>query len=1330
MVRRSKKTKKKECLERRRSLFKKLAKQPSPLLHTSRSFSCLNRSLSSGESLPGSPTHSLSPRSPTLSLRSTPDFPSGTNSSQSSSPSSSAPNSPAGSGHIRPSTLHGLGPKLGGSRYRSGRRKSAGNIPLSPLARTPSPTPQPTSPQRSPSPLLGHSIGSAKIAQAFPNKMHSPPTIVRHIVRPKSAEPPRSPLLKRVQSEEKLAPSYGTDKKHLCSRKHSLEVTQEEVNREASQRDITLQSLEENALESPSVTRVRPAEQGCLKRPLCRKLGRQESVDELDREKLKFKIVVKKQDLAEKQEYLQKTSSCSKHELFSESENLIISCLEDKDSKKVFHKALERSNHSEVKITALETQSTGGILKDTLQKNANLKSKEYSASDACISCHSPALNELSHLSYDFKRLSPPCTLLDVLPPSPEKLANGKEGNVDKSASTKEFVKFEKLDSKLANIDYFRKKISSEESDDNSSPVLKPKLAASILECQQLNSAKPINITQNSNSPAESPSFLSSAHAAQISSVPFVPLKTLNSRAEPGMEKSTLISTESLAWKSSSDYKLEGRSVSCLKPIEGTLDIALLSGPQASKAEVSSCAFQDDQSIKSDQLPQCDNSLKAEPFTQKVLPTIQQSRPCKADLLELQSSKPNKNTQHSTSASVMIEQQSKKSHSSLSVNNDSSVRETCQKEETLQVGTNNMKSNGFQNQNPAMITCRATQGQGNTEKGKRKEKKHVKEVLESHMKTEQTDDERTADPSVKSLVPNLVSNQDSKHSQRYTLDSTAHLQACGTAKVQASNSKAKPKDVKDMLKQAAKEDENITGEFSGNEFGMPKPKTNALLSPKCFNSVKIEKTMVAATVQKDKLRDLGSKEQRQSKNTQPPTADKEPNFAFKPQSSNSDVPAVKEPFNRSSAADVPVCYSNQETLRPAMENSTVKSKQVLDACSSKLKHSEKFAHKPLATQVKEKENGALGMAGSRKEGKNIFKITLDSFSHSSSSQRKLNNAQIQTEQNVVVACRSEPPVQLNRTAAENQLKSFSKSQGTENTKLFQKEEIASLGDPVDQKPFHLRNKPKVSTAKECPLLSKEGDKDSSNPTVSPEKQPEGRKCTDALYFQSDSRKLDSSFSVPACDARGKVVEKSATGNKNFQDCKGKGHINPKQLAEGSKSNPTKHSSLTTLQNSCRTVGNTAKQLDSPFSCPEPRQKAPVLPSSKAKVLSAAPSLEASCKEVKKQSSFSSSADGRTETVSLLNFHCTSPPKEEQILTSDLGGKPRGQERSHSASTVDIKGRDPSLPQSSATRKQNVGKDLPKSGTTNDSLNALSLDKDSSRQKRGKDPSRHSPHKKSS
>lgn len=131
----------------------------------------------------------------------------GGTSSQSSSPSSSVPNSPAGSTggatHARPSSLSGLAPKLQ-RQYRSPRRKSAGSIPLSPLARTPSPTPQGNSPQRSPSPLLAP---VAPPTLALVGRLHSsPPPLVRHVAsRPKSAESPRSPLLKRVQSADKLA---------------------------------------------------------------------------------------------------------------------------------------------------------------------------------------------------------------------------------------------------------------------------------------------------------------------------------------------------------------------------------------------------------------------------------------------------------------------------------------------------------------------------------------------------------------------------------------------------------------------------------------------------------------------------------------------------------------------------------------------------------------------------------------------------------------------------------------------------------------------------------------------------------------------------------------------------------------------------------------------------------------------------------------------------------------------------------------------------------------------------------------------------------------------
>uniref|UniRef100_A0AAQ6IER9 non-specific serine/threonine protein kinase n=1 Tax=Anabas testudineus TaxID=64144 RepID=A0AAQ6IER9_ANATE len=243
MARRNKKTKNKEGQDskKRTSLFRKITKQAS-LLHTSRSLSSLNRSLSSGESGPGSPTHNLSPRSPTQGYRSIPDSAHsvGGNSSQSSSPSSSVPNSPASSGHIRPSSLHGLAPKLQ-RQYRSPRRKSAGNIPLSPLARTPSPTPQSSSPQRSPSPLPSHSLGQAAVGQSFPVKLHSSPPLVRQISRPKSAEPPRSPLLKRVQSAEKLAKlPVGAA---VGSRKHSLDISHSEFKKEILQREPSLEGL-------------------------------------------------------------------------------------------------------------------------------------------------------------------------------------------------------------------------------------------------------------------------------------------------------------------------------------------------------------------------------------------------------------------------------------------------------------------------------------------------------------------------------------------------------------------------------------------------------------------------------------------------------------------------------------------------------------------------------------------------------------------------------------------------------------------------------------------------------------------------------------------------------------------------------------------------------------------------------------------------------------------------------------------------------------------------------------------------------------------------------
>uniref|UniRef100_A0A3P9PJZ1 non-specific serine/threonine protein kinase n=1 Tax=Poecilia reticulata TaxID=8081 RepID=A0A3P9PJZ1_POERE len=277
MARRNKRTAGKESQDskKRNSLFRKITKQ-SNLLHTSRSLSSLNRSLSSSESLPGSPTHSLSARSPTQVHRSTPEPSYLGASSQSSSPASSTPNSPSPSQHMRPSSLHGLSPKLH-RQYRSARCKSAGNIPLSPLAHTPSPT------QSSPPAMPGHTIGSSNTTQSFPAKLHSSPPVVRP--RPKSAEPPRSPLLKRVQSAEKLGSpltqSSSTGGLGGPLRKHSLEVQHSEYRKDAFLCELGLQSLLETEGENlPPNAPLLPMssttpETGVLK-PV-RRLGRQES---------------------------------------------------------------------------------------------------------------------------------------------------------------------------------------------------------------------------------------------------------------------------------------------------------------------------------------------------------------------------------------------------------------------------------------------------------------------------------------------------------------------------------------------------------------------------------------------------------------------------------------------------------------------------------------------------------------------------------------------------------------------------------------------------------------------------------------------------------------------------------------------------------------------------------------------------------------------------------------------------------------------------------------------------------------------------------------------
>ncbi|XP_040977552.1 microtubule-associated serine/threonine-protein kinase 4-like [Aquila chrysaetos chrysaetos] len=1364
MVRRSKKTKKKDCLERRRSLFKKLAKQSSPLLHTSRSFSCLNRSLSSGESLPGSPTHGLSPRSPTPSYRSTPDIPSGTNSSQSSSPSSSAPNSPAGSGHIRPSTLHGLGPKLGGQRYRSRRRKSAGSIPLSPLAWTPSPTPQPTSPQRSPSPLLGHSIGNTKIAQSFPSKMHSPPTIVKHIVRPKSAEPPRSPLLKRVQSEEKLAPSYGSDKKHLCSLKHNLEVTQEEVNRELSQREVTLQSLEENVCDVPSLTRVRPAEQGCLKRPISRKLGRQESIDELDREKLKVKIVMKKQDFDEK-------ANAAIHEPRSEPENPNTLRLEERD-KKAFQKVLERSNQFETKIVALETQSAGGILKDTLQKNASLRSNDCIALDAQM-CHGPLLNDLSHISYDFKRISPPCTLQDVLPQSSDRMLNGKGENTDENVPMKEFVKFERLDGKLANIDYLRKKMPFEEKDDSICPVLKPKLTSNVHECLQLNTGRPINIQQDSTAVADGRVFLSSAHAAQINSVSFVPLKTLNGRAEMGVENSALISTESPVRKSPSEYKLDGRSVSCLKPIEGTLDIALLSGLQASKTELPLCMLPEGQSTSGDggspkpPTPQGSGG-KAELACQKEQ-LLSYSKSSKVSVSEPQVLQTSKNSPNPPVIPVAAGAVTEKKVSSPAAKGNSSIIEAVQKTDT---SPSKQKDNSLEAKSYVIQSVKTTQTysklstvQSTSEKAVGKEKQIQKElpakqpVAQRNCEPTPAKVEVIRESSLKVSVSDVLKTSYSKSSEKNSADFAIPPQMQG--KMQAAGPKAQPMDGRDSLKQLGKGDTSIASRFvernitkqkvlSESKKVIAEPKSEALPSKQPMQSSvdcnpENEKSAPVSSVQKDNTKDLGKKGQKQLPDIRLQATEREQSSQVPRQQLNaSGSPAVRETVSRNCAVDVHIGI--QEHMKPAatyVESSSNKLRPVSDTSSFKHLDKQTFSQKTCTPTVKEKETIIQVSASSQKDGKHASKNVPDPLSFVSCSLRKMNNEHAQAERPVSLEHGSVATLQMSSITPDTKSKSSAVGlvpAGPESSKQMQRQEPAGFGESADQKQLHLSEKqtmsPKFSTVKDCLLLSKQADRRPSNQMISADKRPEGKICTDALYVQQDSGKVEPTLCLANCVVRGKGAEKVTASRKSSQDSKGKGQVNQKQPEDTNNKIAIKHLLDASGQSSCCVAARSGKLLTCSTNFSECRQEVSVLSSGKsdassAKVKAGSPELPTtSCKELKKSTfSIGSAKEEMNKSISLMTLHSAAVVVEACNPASNLGGKPGNQEKSFFVNTVDVKGKDALQAQQSASRKQNAGKDLSRSATTPDHPNTLSNNKDSAPRWRGKEALWSSPLKKS-
>ncbi|XP_074241371.1 microtubule-associated serine/threonine-protein kinase 4 isoform X5 [Saimiri boliviensis] len=1363
MVRRSKKSKKKESLERRRSLFKKLAKQPSPLLHTSRSFSCLNRSLSSGESLPGSPTHSLSPRSPTPSYRSTPDFPSGTNSSQSSSPSSSAPNSPAGSGHIRPSTLHGLAPKLSGQRYRSGRRKSAGNIPLSPLARTPSPTPQPTSPQRSPSPLLGHSLGNSKIAQAFPSKMHSPPTIVRHIVRPKSAEPPRSPLLKRVQSEEKLSPSYGTDKKHLCSRKHSLEVTQEEVQREQSQREAPLQSLDENVCDAPPLSRARPVEQGCLKRPVSRKLGRQESVDDLDRDKLKAKVVVKKPDgFPEKPESHQKS-----HGPGSDLENLALFKLDERE-KKIYPKAVERSSPFENKAALQETPPLGSLLKDALHKQASVRASEGATSDG------PASAEHGQGGGDFRRAPAPGTLQDSLCHSLDRGATGKGEGTEKAFQAKELLRCEKLDSKLANIDYLRKKMSLEDKEDNLCPVLKPKMTASAHECLPGNQVRPVGGPQEPPPASESRAFVSSPHAAPMSTVSFVPLKALTGRVDNGAEKPGLVAPESPVRKSPSEYKLEGRTVSCLKPIEGTLDIALLSGPQASKTELPSPESVQSPSPGGDMGPSVPPALPSSSGKKSETASARELSPAslkmnKSYLLEPRFLPPSRGLQNSPAVSLPdpeLKRDRKGPHPTS--RNPATVMESNpqQREGSSpkhQNHTTDPKLLTSPGQNLHADLARP-RGPLPPEVSPSREKPGLRESAEKGPSTARSERSAVrADMCREPCMP-LCSPETAK-----TSDNSKNLPSVGRThpdfytqtqameKAWAPTGRTNHKDGPDEARPLCRDGSSLhsAGTPCERELGKvrhgvePKPEVlpaRQSLQPPGIESGKSEKLSSFPSVQKDGAKEAERKEQplqRHPSSIPPPalTAKDLPSPATRPPCSSPSHASGRGPGAKPSAPEPsPSLQDPPKPVAAHSENSSHKPRPGPDPGPPKSKQPDRSlsSQKPSVGATKGQEPATQSVGGCSREGKGHGRSGPNVFPATPGSQNKASGEVGHGESGPSLRLHTDggPPDSKPQPAGGGRPLEVSEKPvrlprpGHPGPSEPADQKLTTVGEKQTLSPKH----PKPSTVKDGPALCRQTDKSPSQPATTTDRRAEGKKCTEALYAPADGDALEASLAFAHGEARPKGAEWLAAGpGKGFPEARGKGPGPQKPPAEADKPSGMKRSPSAAGQSSFRSTALPEKPLSGSSSFPEARPGASSDTSSD-KAAGGAPEPPApSSRNHRRAAPAGEAQTHMTKSDSLPCFGVSTLAPESHHPDPDTTGGASHRDRALSvtATAGETRGKDLAPAQPPTARKQNVGRDVtkPSPAPSTDRPISLSNEKDFVvRQRRGKESLRSSPHKK--
>lgn len=1200
--------------------------------------------------------------------------------------------------------------------------------------------------------------------------MHSPPTIVRHIVRPKSAEPPRSPLLKRVQSEEKLSPSYGSDKKHLCSRKHSLEVTQEEVQREQCQREVTLQSLEENTCDAPALSRARPVEQGCLKRPVSRKLGRQESVDDLDRDKLKTKVVVKKPDgLPEKHESHQKPRG-----LGSELENLSPVRLEERE-KKVYPKALERSNHFENKAAMPETQSLGSLLKDALHKQASARASEGATSDGAAAGHGPAPGDHGQGTCDLKRASAPGTLQDSLCHSTDRSASRKGDPMERAPQAKECVRCEKLDSKLANIDYLRKKMSLEDKDDSLCPVLKPKITSSAHECLPGNPVRPVGGQQEAPLASESRAFASSAHAAQMSGAAFVPLKALAGRVEGGAEKPGLGAPESPVRKSPSEYKLEGRSVSCLKPIEGTLDIALLSGPQTPKTELLSPEPAQSPSLGGDVGPSVPLALLSSGGKKGDTPGQREASPAgfkmnKSYLLEPRFL-PTRSLQNSPAAPLPdpeLKRDRKVPHAtrSLVTENDPQRREGGGPSKYHDPGPDS-KRLPFLEQNP-----HGAGPSGPREGVPLREKLSGKESsrgcpasARSEPSAARADAHRG--PSVELCPPEAAKTSDNSAnlSPVGRTQPDLYTQTQAMEKARGPCGKMSRRDGRDEARQLAREDSSLhpTGLPCEREPGRgksgvePKPEAppaRQSSQPPVAESGKSEKLSGFSSLQKDGLKEPEKKgqlpQQPLSSGCQPPPITKElPSLAARQPCGSPGPASGREVGNKTCAAEPSLGLQDPpKPAAPPSDSGSHRSRPGPDPSPPKSKHADRplSSQKPSTGVAVVREPGLHPPCAPSQEGRGSSRGVLDAGPVLPGSQKTASSALGQGGSGPSVP---PPPEGLPLDPKLKPTSGRHPVEVLERPSCLPRQEHPGVSESVDQKLPTVSEKlnlspkhPKPPTVKDGPPPCRQTDKSPSPQAATTDRKSEVKKCTEALYVPADGRKPEAGLPLALSEARLKGAERPpVAAGKGLPEAKGKGLSPQKPPTEAGKPSGMKRSPSATGQSSLRSAGLPERSLS--YSCclpearPGAREASAALSDTAAAQANGATAelAAASNRDHRKAPPAGEGGTHMTKSDSLPSFRSSTITLESHHHGPNVVGGAGPQDRALSVTVAvgETKGKEPAPAPPPQVRKQNVCREVTKPcpAPSTDRPITLSSEKDFVvRQRRGKESVRSSPHKKAS